>query len=90
VWFVGVYDCDRSYGGPEEGGWWYDVGELIYVEVALSEQLARARQAQLREQYPNTGQRDSVLGNRTGDWDVIVSKGRVPVEHYPERRPPYE
>ena len=25
-WIVGVYDVDRAFGGPEEGGWWYDVG----------------------------------------------------------------
>jgi len=23
---VAVYICDRAYGGPEEGGWWYDCG----------------------------------------------------------------
>lgn len=24
VKFFGIYDHDRAYGGPEEGGWWYD------------------------------------------------------------------
>ena len=24
-----VYYIDRAYGGPEEGGWWYDVYEYI-------------------------------------------------------------
>ena len=23
---VAVYEVDRAYGGPEEGGWYYDVG----------------------------------------------------------------
>lgn len=27
-WCVAVYETDRAYGGPEEGGWWYDVGGL--------------------------------------------------------------
>jgi hypothetical protein len=26
---VALYEIDREYGGPEEGGWWYDVGTLI-------------------------------------------------------------
>jgi hypothetical protein len=26
-WFVSVYRTARAYGGPEEGGWWYDVNE---------------------------------------------------------------
>jgi len=25
-WSVGVYETDESYGGPEEGGWWYQTG----------------------------------------------------------------
>ena len=24
--YVNVYMVDRAYGGPEEGGWWYDYG----------------------------------------------------------------
>lgn len=23
---VAIYLCDRAYGGPEEGGWYYDCG----------------------------------------------------------------
>ena len=25
---VALYEVDRAFGGPEEGGWWYDTGEL--------------------------------------------------------------
>jgi hypothetical protein len=28
-WYVNIYKVDRAYGGPEEGGWYYDVGELV-------------------------------------------------------------
>lgn len=24
--FINVYEQFREYGGPEEGGWWYDAG----------------------------------------------------------------
>ena len=24
---VAIFFVDRAYGGPEEGGWWYDFGE---------------------------------------------------------------
>lgn len=27
-WVVACYLIDRAYGGPEEGGWYYDCGEL--------------------------------------------------------------
>jgi len=29
--FVNVYSITRHYGGPEEGGWWYDWLECIEV-----------------------------------------------------------
>lgn len=27
--WVNVYLVDRAYGGPEEGGWWYDTGTAV-------------------------------------------------------------
>lgn len=27
--YVNIYDHGRAYGGPEEGGWWFDVGTPI-------------------------------------------------------------
>ena len=30
TWYsVGVYSTSREYGGPEEGGWYYDTGRLL-------------------------------------------------------------
>jgi hypothetical protein len=26
-WVVAIHFVDREYGGPEEGGWWYDTSE---------------------------------------------------------------
>ena len=28
-WIVAAYELELSYGGPEEGGWWSDSGQLI-------------------------------------------------------------
>lgn len=28
---VVVYDQGRSYGGPEEGGWWFTYGDIVLV-----------------------------------------------------------
>lgn len=28
-WTVAIYLVDQAYGGPEEGGWWYQCGERI-------------------------------------------------------------
>lgn len=32
VVFVNAYTVSRHYGGPEEGGWWYDCGIPAFVE----------------------------------------------------------
>lgn len=40
----GVYICltsnVRAYGGPEEGGWWYDIDELVAYQWVASKDLA--------------------------------------------------
>jgi hypothetical protein len=28
-WTVAIYLCDRMFGGPEEGGWYYDAGHRV-------------------------------------------------------------
>lgn len=34
IWLVAIYDESRQYGGPEEGGWYYNTGELLGVDSA--------------------------------------------------------
>ena len=31
-WYVNVYRVEDAYGGPEEGGWWYHIGEFLHCE----------------------------------------------------------
>jgi hypothetical protein len=51
-WVVALYETNRAYGGPEEGGWWYDVGKILDRARARrfgpdQEQEARAYLAEL-------------------------------------------
>jgi hypothetical protein len=46
---VTVYFNDRSYGGPEEGGWWYD--DPTVTDVYLFRSLRKAKM-HLRELRP--------------------------------------
>lgn len=36
-WSVAVYLIDQHYGGPEEGGWWYEAGDRIddHAEIGV-------------------------------------------------------
>ncbi|CAG0982501.1 hypothetical protein RHIZO_01814 [Rhizobiaceae bacterium] len=31
TYVLAFYEIDRAYGGPEEGGWWYDTGRLVRI-----------------------------------------------------------
>lgn len=88
VWFVAVYAVGTNYGGPEEGGWWYDAGDVVHLEVALDEASARTRADELRLQYPYTGKRSS-FGSDKEDHDVTFTD-TLPRPSFPAVRPHYE
>ena len=44
---LAFYEIDREYGGPEEGGWWYDSGTFVRA-IALHFDDAAAIAAQQR------------------------------------------
>lgn len=84
--YVNVYDVTRCYGGPEEGGWWYDAGDCILALECATKEEARFVAEQLRVEYPRTDKRYSVVGGE--DYDVLVENS--PGESFPEVRPIYE
>lgn len=93
-WVVAYYRSYQSYGGPEEGGWWYDEGDLIRVtRVFRRKEDAIAYCARLNEKLERWQDRARVPKK----WSVI-STGRIEAAfyrntapaHYPDRRPHYE
>jgi hypothetical protein len=38
LYVVARYTHDRYFGGPEEGGWWYDAGELEHIVLAVRDE----------------------------------------------------
>lgn len=91
-YLVAVYLCDRAYGGAEEGGWWYDTGELVRIckvfgncEMAVA--YAQRMNARLKATL-NKGRYDigSVLS--TGQYFAEV-KDDFAEKYYPECRPAY-
>jgi len=102
-WTVAIYLVDRAYGGPEEGGWWYDCGERqdmvfdniqpgLLLSVHLSEDDAIARCEFVQDRLntgPNVGRREISSMASTGRYYAEVHRG-YPPHHYPERTPHYE
>ena len=95
TYLVSVYLVDRAFGGREEGGWWYDTGELArIVKTYRNEEkaygYARRLNTKLRSRSfgPNEGKREisSVLSD--GEYQALVHEGYAP-KYFPETRPHY-
>ena len=90
---VALYEIDRAYGGPEEGGWWYDTGELRRVlAVAASEGRAceLARRANRLLHRLQRGERSvSSAAYAGGRHQACVFDETAPLR-FPAARPRYE
>lgn len=98
-YFIHKHEVAQSYGGPEEGGWWYETGipvkDFIPVgpfdtrdeasEKCRELNLAERDRAEREEEYGYT----SVLSYRSNHYAYSVHETTV-MEPYPERRPHYE
>ena len=86
-WAVGVYTAGPAYGGPEEGGWWYDCGELVdHAKIRFFDSFREAHDyVQGLWDYCLTENRDR------GDVKLVVSAftEQMPDTHYPKTRPYY-
>jgi len=90
VRFVNVYLEDKGYGGPEEGGWWFDCGELIRCEVWPTEEAAKARAAELEGgEYSNEGRRSRSSVLSEGEY-VVGVEAQPGERHWPKTKPRYE
>ena len=96
---VAIYMEDRAFGGHEEGGWYYEVAELVMEPraavllrgfdneadaFAYADTLNDTTIPQWNEGRPEVS---SVLSE--GRYYAIVNEG-MPAPYYPEERPHYE
>lgn len=92
-YFVAVYVVDKFFGGPEEGGWWYDGGRL--VRVVYMHRIERcafkfaSRMDRLLNVTLNKNRRSISSVLSTGEYRAEVYQG-IPPDHFPETRPHYE
>jgi hypothetical protein len=87
--FVVVVRIDRCYGGPEEGGWWYDWRSIEEVRRAWGFPTLRAAVRELRHAYTTCGpNRFSVIGS--ADYELFVTPHEGQIESLQSReRPTY-
>lgn len=86
-WSVGVYTVCSVYGGPEEGGWYYDAGSLDQprkIRVFEDYEEAEAYQASLLAEIPPEERRGTET--RTS---VCGFTEELPARSWPSVRPRY-
>lgn len=91
VRYVNAYRVTLGYGGPEEGGWWYDLGEpLASIPVRTPEQEAQARAliaSTIAPDFDGTPDKSSVMPNAASL--TVCTEDEIAAE-YPTERPFYE
>lgn len=92
--YLCIYEYDQAYGGPEEGGWWYEYGVPLYQYTrCVSSRLSLSEFYRIREGLQaicnrlNRGRLpvSSVLSE--GQFKVCFSEEKP--EPYPTRKPYY-
>lgn len=96
---VAIYELDRAYGGPEEGGWWYDTGELVRIhsiENSKDAAYTKCRRINNLLDYKRRNQdrrtRRYPIGSVCydgGHYEAAVYEHTAPL-YFPEQRPYYE
>ena len=96
VWSVAIYEAGLSYGGPEEGGWWFEQGTLQELPVLYFDNRSDAIAAMnfvqdLMDVSPEWNKNRPAISsvNSYGVFRARINDGH-PVKHYPARRPHYE
>ena len=89
VRFLGIYAISRHYGGPEEGGWWYDWCEHRISFPVTPETIddVQKQLTELLEPMQPTYDRFS-MANDGNDFEVLHE--RLQGEHQSTERPHYE
>lgn len=88
--YIAEFGVSRHYGGPEEGGWWYDWYELVNVRIFKNKRAARRTHRRLmRKAIKPKYNRYSVLGG-TDTLFYRTSNRQEIIDLISTRRPRYE
>ncbi len=89
ITYLNAYAVTRHYGGPEEGGWWFNAGEPL-ASVPLTnptEDQIEAERTRLKAVFADHAEGDiySVLGGVA----VEVYQEEQTAAHWPKETPYY-
>jgi hypothetical protein len=82
-----IHETTLNYGGPEEGGWWYQAGYPVLTRCIFSKKQAVQIFVELFEEYEVADQPDLGLTSTHSNYEVNFSNDYAKV--YPESKPHY-
>lgn len=86
--YVNAYCVTRHYGGPEEGGWWYNAGEpLASVPIDDGQDPEPVRE-HLRSKFSDVNQ-GNIYSVRGGEEVQVYIEDEF-AAYFPRERPHYE
>lgn len=95
IYYVTVYECDKAFGGSEEGGWWYTYGEpqldgrnKCFHDLKEAQNYRDMLAIDL-DLDDNKGRRSIDSMASDGEARAIIDADCFP-EPFPRRRPHYE
>ena len=92
--YVNVYAVSRAYGGPEEGGWYFDIGEVVASHPVRGERQEAILLAAMTELYGHLGKKDRNGGmgrfSVMGGSDYVICVEDEKAEPFPAEYPHYE
>lgn len=91
--YLNVYRVEQSYGGPEEGGWWFDTGEPLESVVVDSKEQEEQIHAVLKTRYapdPDDRERSRGRTSAAGGYDISICTEYQFAQFFPQEKPRYE
>ena len=102
-WYLNVYLTDQRYGGPEEGGWWYNAGYPAtdlpdvavcygpYQDNASGKEAMRTQKAEIQAllEKHNSERRSDISSVLSEGMYIVCQEGHI-AQHWPQEKPYYE
>jgi len=90
--YVNTYECNQAYGGSEEGGWWFDIGdpvESVYFEYRYEAEEAFPKiEARWKRLNEIEGRRETSSVSCDGYYETYYGKDYA--KSFPNKKPSYE
>ncbi len=89
--YVNVYLYDRAYGGPEEGGWWYDTYDPVPEECVLAKSVEEAEElVEKKREWATEENKDRTSPSSVNsEGHYVVRQEAWPAEADPAYAPHY-